>query len=149
MVAATAQCAIRAPAEIVFAVATDPDRMEEWQSSVRSIRRLDRGAVGVGSRLSGERLVAGVAMPFTSEVTAWQPPHLCTFEASGRGVLLRGEQRVTPLGLARSQMTARLELDRAPVGVGWLGERVNARVTRALQAELQSLAALIEREASP
>lgn len=149
MVAATAQCVIRAPAEVVFTVATDPDRMEEWQSSVRSIRRLDRGAVGVGSRLSGERLIAGVVMPFTSEVTAWQPPHLCAFEASGRGVVLRGEQRVTALDPARSQMTARLELDRAPVGVGWVSQRVNARVARALRAELQSLAALIEREASP
>ncbi len=150
MVAATAQCVIRAPAEVVFAVATDPGRMADWQASVQSIRRLDHGAVGVGSRLSGERLIAGVAMPFTSEVTAWQPPHLCVFEASGRGVVLRGEQRVTALGTARSQMTARLELDRAPVGVGWVRERVEARVARALRTELQSLAALVEREeASP
>lgn len=146
MVVVTAQRLVHAPAEAVFAVATDPDRMREWQPSLRRVRRLDRGAVGVGSRLAGERLVAGVAIPFVSEVTRWQPPRSWAFEVSGRGVVLWGEQRVAPLDPARCRVTARLEVGRAPVGLGWLRERLGWRIEQALDAELRSLAVLVEGE---
>lgn len=147
MVVATAQRLVHAPAEAVFAIATDPDRMREWQPSLRRVRRLDRGAVGVGSQLAGERLVAGVAVPFVSEVTRWQPPHWYAFEVSGRGVVLWGEQRVTPLDPDRCLVTARLQLDRAPAGLGWFRDRLGWRIEEALDAELQSLAALVEGKA--
>lgn len=146
MVVVTAQRIVHAPAEAVFAVATDPDRMREWQPSLSRVRRLDHGAVGVGSQLAGERLVAGVAIPFVSEVTRWQPPRWCAFEVSGAGVVLWGEQRVVPMDPARCRVTARLELGRAPVGLGWLGERLSWRIEQALNAELQALAVLVEGE---
>lgn len=147
MVVATAQRVVHAPAEAVFALATDPDRMNEWQRSVRRVRRLDRGTVGVGSRLTGERLVLGMAMPFVSEVTRWQPPRLCAFEARGRGVVLRGEQRVDALGPEQSRVTARLELHRVPLRPERLRQPLRDRIEQVLGAELQSLAVLAEREA--
>lgn len=146
MVAVTAQRVVHAPAEAVFAVATDPDRMSEWQSTIRGVRRLDQGAVGVGSRLSGQRLVAGMAVPFVSEVTRWQPPRLCAFTASGRGVVLHGEQRVAALDPARSRVTARLELNNAPGRLRWIRDRVNQCMEQALNAELQALAAVVEED---
>jgi uncharacterized protein YndB with AHSA1/START domain len=142
-VTASAQRTVDAPPARVFAVATDPERMEEWQRGVRRVRRLGGGRIGVGSRLTGERVVAGVGFRFTGEVTAWEPPRHYAFRVTTRGASADGELCVEPDGAGRSRVTARLDA-RVPV---WLRlavgrPRLQRHLAAHLAADLDALARL-------
>jgi uncharacterized membrane protein len=62
----------RAPAD-VFAYLTDLDNLPEWQASIVEIRREDDGPLGVGTRFTEVRSVAGRRIESTIEVTALEP----------------------------------------------------------------------------
>ncbi len=135
---------VRADAAAVFALATDPARMAEWQAGVADVAVVDDAPqAGVGSRLSGSRAYGGMRLPFTFEVTAWQPPRRYAFASVEGPVRLRGEQRVEPRPEG-CEVTLSLEV-RLP-GLGLLGaaDPVRARVRSALAEDLTALRRLAE-----
>lgn len=144
MVAVSAERLIDASQERVFAVATDVDRMSQWQHGVRRVRRLDAGPVRAGSRMSGERVIAGMAVRFTSVITAWDPPHRYAFRVTARGFAADGEQRVEALQAQRSRVTAHLDVrPPAAMDVAALQQRLRRKATQHLTADLAALSDLV------
>ncbi|MFE1249899.1 SRPBCC family protein [Streptomyces sp. NPDC058735] len=61
--------------EDVYDYVTDSSHMPEWQLSAVSAERLDKGPVGVGSRVRVTRHMGRRVMPQTMEITEYDPPH--------------------------------------------------------------------------
>lgn len=145
MVAVSAEHVVNASQQLVFTTATDAERMDQWQHGVSQVRRLDGGPVRVGSRVAGERRIAGLSVRFTSVITAWEPPRRYAFRVVARGFTAEGEQRVEALGPERSLVRARLEVHPPAVAdVGALQQRLRQEAGRRLAADLEALAELIE-----
>ncbi len=135
---------VRAEAGAVFTLATDPARMAQWQAGVADVVVDDDAPqAGVGSRLSGTRAYGGLRLPFTFEVTEWQPPRRYAFTSVEGPVRMRGEQRVEPRPEG-CEVTLALEV-RLP-GAGLLGAAnpLRARVRAALSEDLAALRRLAE-----
>jgi uncharacterized protein YndB with AHSA1/START domain len=68
---------IRAPAEVVFAVLSTPERLPEWNTSVESARRSRADeTVGLGSRAIFAGRLLGQVLESETEVVAFDPPRL-------------------------------------------------------------------------
>jgi len=104
MIDFTIETHIDRPVGEVFAYATDPARLSEWQSNTVSSVREDEGPLGVGSRLREvHRAPGGKQLESVVEVSEYEPDHVfalrviegtpvharLTFEPTERGTLLR------------------------------------------------------------
>jgi uncharacterized membrane protein len=68
---------IQAPADVVFAVLSTPERLPEWNTSVESARRSRADEiVGLGSRAIFAGRLLGQVLESETEVVAFDPPRV-------------------------------------------------------------------------
>ena len=86
---------IPAPAEEVFAVASNLEELPRWQSGIVSVARTDSGPVAVGARGTLVRELMGQRIEAPLEVTAYEPPRLLGLHSEVSGVGLDATIEVT------------------------------------------------------
>ena len=115
---------IAAPPAQVWAVMRAIERWHEWTPSIRSIDRLDSGAIRAGSRarVRQPRLPAAVW-----EVTDWVEGKGFTWVSRAPGVRVTGDHQVAPNQAGtRATLSIRYEGPLAPILV-WLTGGLNDR----------------------
>ncbi|CAL9632692.1 SRPBCC family protein [Saccharothrix sp. NPDC042600] len=88
---------VDAPAETTWAAVTDWARQGEWMLLTR-VRVVGGDGRSAGSSLSAFTGVGGVGFTDTMRITAWEPPHRCAVEHTGRLVRGTAEFRVVERG---------------------------------------------------
>ena len=121
---------IDAPAQHVWNVMTDVERWPEWTASVLKVRRLDSGALGVGSRA---RVRQPKFLPAVWEVIQIQPGRSFTWVTRSPGLLVTGSHAVQRSGTG--------SLAKLSVAYGGLLAGVVARLLGATTHRLLSLEA--------
>ncbi|GAA3383548.1 SRPBCC family protein [Cryptosporangium minutisporangium] len=86
---------INAPPETVWGLTTDIEGWPRIASSVTAVRRLDDGALQVGSQADVEQ---PRLRPARWQVTALEPGRMFVWESTSGGVTSIGEHIVTPTG---------------------------------------------------
>jgi uncharacterized membrane protein len=99
----------RSPEE-VFAYISDVARQPEWQEGLESASVESEGPIRVGSRLVHRRKVGLGSIAATSEITAFEPPHLVKFRGLDGPIRAKGTQRVEPAGEGRSLVLFEMEM---------------------------------------
>lgn len=84
--------------EDVFAYITDVSRHPEWQEGLVSAGLESDGPVRVGARAVHRRKLGFATVGSTSEITAFEPPHLVAFRGLDGPIRAEGTQRVEPIG---------------------------------------------------
>jgi uncharacterized membrane protein len=84
--------------EDVFAYITDVSRQPEWQEGLVSATVETGGPVGVGSRLVHTRKLGPITVAATSEITAFEPPEVISFQGVDGPIRANGSQRVERVG---------------------------------------------------
>jgi uncharacterized protein YndB with AHSA1/START domain len=119
-----------APPERVWAAMSDIERWPEWTPTVTRVERLDRGPLGVGSRV---RILQPKLPPAVWEVTELDAGRSFTWVTRSPGVRVTAQHRVEPTPDG-SRVTLSLAFS------GLLG-RVVARLTRSLNQRYLALEA--------
>ena len=141
-IVARAAVDIHAPPERTFAVLSDPARFHEWQAGMQPART-ESGPIGTGSRLTARRGLAGMAVTFTSEVTHWEPPHRLSVRSVRTPLRVTGDYLVAPTPDG-SRVEATLEVAVPRFGPVRLGEQATPFIERQLEADLATLADIVE-----
>ena len=84
---------IRAPVKDVWRVTMDLERWPEWAPAVRSIRRLDAGAFGLGSRVQIQQPGQPLAV---WTVTDFAEGERFSWETAWRGLWMRATHHLAP-----------------------------------------------------
>ena len=84
--------------EDVFAYLADFARHPEWQEGLVSVMVETEGAMRVGTRVVHRRKLGPQTVATTSELTAYDPPHLVSFRGIDGPIRAEGSQRVEPAG---------------------------------------------------
>jgi uncharacterized membrane protein len=79
------------PPEVVWPVMADVERWHEWTASIRSIKRLDAGAFGVGSRA---RVHQPKLQAMVWRVTEFEQGRSFAWETRGPGICVVGRHAV-------------------------------------------------------
>lgn len=141
-ITATATVQIADSVEQVFAALTDPTRFHEWQSGMTS-SDTDNEPTRVGSRMHGRRTIAGMTVPFTSEITRWEPPHLMAFKSVRTPLRVTGEYRVDS-SAGGSLVTATMSIAHSRFSPLQLGGRAENMIAAQLTQDLDAFAQLCE-----
>lgn len=122
----------------VWAVMREVDRWPEWTTSIERVERLDRGPLGVGSRV---RVKQPKLAPALFEIISWTPDQGFDWVAKTPGVTALAQHLIEPgdggarvtLSVEFSGMLARL--------VGWWFGRLTRRY---IQMEADGLKSRVE-----
>ena len=82
--------------EDVFAYLADFARHPEWQEGLVSVMVETEGPMRVGTRVVHRRKLGPQTVATTSELTAYDPPHLVSFRGIDGPIRAEGSQRVEP-----------------------------------------------------
>ena len=96
MPSGTVEAEFNAPAERVWAVLTDLENTPQWVPDVISVKRLDPGPIGAGSRLAQVVEVQGRRMDLLVNVTEFDPPRRISHRGTGKSVEISGRTTVVP-----------------------------------------------------
>lgn len=109
MTAITTSVEIARAPEDVFAYLSDVSRHPEWQDGLVSAALASEGPLRVGSRMVHRRKLGPATVASTSELTAFDPPHLVAFRGLDGPIRAEGTQRVEPAGEG-SRVTFEMEM---------------------------------------
>lgn len=109
---------IAAPPARVWAVLSDFENWPQWTASMRSVRHLDAGAMGIGSRV---RICQPKFPPAVWKVTEFEPDHLFTWRSGMPGIQVVATHVIEPTATG-SRVTLALHYR------GWFGKLL-ARLT--------------------
>jgi uncharacterized membrane protein len=115
---------IAAPGARVWEVLTDVERWQEWTPSITSVKRLDSGPFGMGSRA---RILQPKLLPAVWRVIAIEPGTSFAWVSTAPGVRVVGSHSImpTPSGVTA---TIAVELQGILSGLfGWLTGAVTER----------------------
>jgi uncharacterized membrane protein len=84
--------------EDVFAYIADFRRHPEWQEGLVSVTVETEGPSRVGTRVIHRRKLGPQTVATTSELTAYDPPHVVSFRGIDGPIRADGSQRVEPVG---------------------------------------------------
>jgi uncharacterized membrane protein len=135
---------IRAPARLVFALLSTPERLPEWNTSVESARRAAPGdAVGIGSRAIMAGRLLGQVLESETQVVEFDAPRVFATQA------LRGPKLHTRFVLESQAYGTRVSIAvTGEVPGGRLGAVLAEGFLRAeLAKSMERLKAICEREA--
>ncbi|MFC9733764.1 SRPBCC family protein [Streptomyces roseolus] len=136
---------IARPPEDVFSYLMDPGHMPEWQESAVAARRLDEGALRVGSRFRVQRRFGRREMPMTMEVTELAPPRSWHFHGVDGPVRGDVRGRLEPLGDgSRSRLTLSIDFEGHGVGKALVPLVVRPRVRKEMPRNEAHLKELME-----
>lgn len=141
MLSLQAATEIRAPADVVFAVLSTPERLPEWNTSVEAARRATPGeAVGLGARAIFAGRLLGQVLESETEVVAFDPPRLFATRA------VRGPRLHSRFDLDTQGELTRVKLDvSGEVPGGRLGSMLaEGFLRRELLASLERLKTVCE-----
>jgi uncharacterized membrane protein len=134
---------IDAPAEDVFALVADLDRLPEWQTDIVAVRA-GSPEPRVGATAEVTRAVMGRHVTAPLRVTAWEPPRRMAISSEVQGVRAEGHLEVEPIGPSRSRLGFRLEIHAS--GLKRVAEPLIASAaSEEAQASLERLKHLLER----
>jgi uncharacterized protein YndB with AHSA1/START domain len=136
---------VRAPAALVFAVLSTPERLPEWNTSVQSARRADPAQpIGPGARAVFKGRFMGQVLESETEVVVFEPPRRFATHA------VRGPRLHTSFDLAAQPFGTRVNVEvTGEVPGGRLGAVFAEGFLRGeLVRSLQRLELLCEREAT-
>lgn len=108
---------VQAPAEVVWAAATDWSRQGEWILGTEVYVTSGDGA-SPGSRIAAFTGVGGIGFLDLMEITEWDPPRRCTVHHYGRLLRGGGEFMVEPRSPDRA---AFIWAEHLQLPLGWLG----------------------------
>ena len=133
---------VNRPLEEVFAYATDPTRIPEWQSSVVEVRKEVDEPIRAGLRWREVRSFMGRRMEGTVEATAYEPSREFALRVVSGPVPLRVRQLFEPAG---GGTRIRIRAEGEPGGVFKFGERVVKRAAeRQLKGDFAKLKDVLE-----
>jgi uncharacterized membrane protein len=93
---------INAPLDTVWEILVDVDRWPEWTRSISAVKRLDEGAVGVGSRV---RIKQPRMTALVWQVAEFEPGVSFTWRTASLGVTIIGTHRLTRTNDERVSVT--------------------------------------------
>ena len=94
----TASVEIARSPEDVFAYIADFPRHPEWQDGLVSVTVESEGPTRAGTRVTHRRKIGPQTVATTSEITAYDPPHVVSFRGIDGPIRGEGSQRVEPTG---------------------------------------------------
>ena len=134
---------VRAPAALVFEMLSTPERLPQWNTTMRAARRVDDGPIGLGARAVAEGTLFGQRLESETEVVVFEPPRRFATRA------IRGPRLQTAFHLEVQPYGTRLRVEaEGEVPGGALGAMVGERVlVGELRKSLERLRVLCEEEA--
>jgi uncharacterized protein YndB with AHSA1/START domain len=109
---------ISRPPEQVFAYATDPTHLEEWQENLVETKVQTEGPTRVGSRMTQTRRVGKGTRTFTLEVTAVEPPSRFAFKGIDGPVRPQATLTFEPLeGGQRTRFSVEFDIEGHGLGM--------------------------------
>jgi uncharacterized membrane protein len=144
---ASAHTVVSAPAENVWAVVSDPERVLSFMSGITRWEVESERPTGLGARYRMLMRVASAEIGGLIEVVEWDPPRDLAW-TSVTGIDQRGRWRLRPAPGGRTRVEIRLAYAVAGAGLsGWLAERIAAAaVTSHLRSTAGQLTRLVEHE---
>lgn len=112
---------VSAPVQEVWDATTDWERQSAWMLGTR-VRGTVHGGQGVGGGIEARTGVGPIGFLDTMVITAWEPPHRCLVEHTGRLLKGSGAFEVADTGSGVSTLTWTEDIE-LPLGVlgrlGW------------------------------
>jgi uncharacterized membrane protein len=138
---------VRAPAERVWALVSDPEQMLGFMSGITRWEVVSDNASGLGARYRMLLRVGSAEIGGLIEVVEFDPPRELAW-TSVTGIDQRGRWRLRELDGERTRVELRLAYGVAGAGpAGWIAERIGApTVTGHLKRSLRALKQLVEQE---
>lgn len=112
---------VRAPVQQVWDATTDWERQSQWMLGTR-VRGTAQGGRGVGGGIEAWTGIGPIGFLDTMVITAWEPPHRCLVEHTGRLLKGTGAFEVADAGadISRLTWTEDVELPLGALGrLGW------------------------------
>jgi uncharacterized membrane protein len=142
-----ASTVIQAPAERIFSIVSDPERILSFMSGVTRWEVVGDNPTGLGARYRMLFRIGSAEVGGLVEIVEFEEPREFAW-TSVTGLDQRGRFRVRPAGGGRTRVELRLAYGVAGSGLsGWIAEHVAARTVRGhLRRSLQQLKRLVEYE---
>jgi uncharacterized membrane protein len=135
---------ITRPPQEVFAYATDPAQLKEWQENLVEAKVETEGPLRVGSRMTQTRRVGRGTRTFTLEVTAHEPPTRFAFNGIDGPVRPRGTVTFEPLdGGQRTRCSVEFDIEGHGLGI-LLAPLVRRNARKEMPENLQHLKQKLE-----
>ena len=128
--------------EDVFAYIADFPRQPEWQEGLVSVTVETEGPARVGTRVVHRRKLGPRTVATTSELTAYDPPHLVSFRGIDGPIRAQGSQRIEPVGDG-SRVSFEMELEGHGLGKLML-PMARKQATRQVAASHEKLKRILE-----
>ncbi len=138
---------VSAPADQVWAIVSDPERLLGFMSGVTRWEVVSPRATGLGARYRMLFRVGSAEIGGLVEIVEWAPPHDFAW-TSVTGLDQRGRWRLREIGGGTTRVEFRLAYGVAGSGLtGWLAERIAApAVAGHIRRSLRQLKRTVEYE---
>jgi uncharacterized protein YndB with AHSA1/START domain len=146
MSAVRASIEIAAPPEEVWAVVMDPDRLGEWVTIHRGVKRVSDNPLRADSTMEQRLCLRGVSFNVTWKVKEFDPPHLAVMQGRGpaRSQAFIRDELVAIDGGTRFDYVNEFRPPMGPLGSAAGRVLVDGLSEREAKASLQKLRALLE-----
>ena len=136
---------VHAPVQQVWDATTDWERQSQWMLGTR-VRGTAQGGRGVGGGIEAWTGIGPIGFLDTMVITAWEPPHRCLVEHTGRLLKGSGAFEVADAGADVSRLTWMEDVELPLGALGRLGWPLVRPIVRlGIAHSLDKLAAAVSR----